>query len=380
MSDNLRPDVKYISSWPSNGLTNQVIIYMNLIYLGLITDRVPIIPRFIPIDMPPNSPELDFGEVFDIPRFQEAVGLPIIHWPQVKVPNSDVVDDVGCWNVQNVMWHTSGLFHGPPASLKLDISYTTPPDWVEYPAELNDPQFPHMLIWPLASLAFSETRSWTPKEPETSRDHKVALPPDEQLFCIDMLYYVGAHEVFEITKDISPVWRFVGQYMHWHPKIELLAAMYTRDAFDIPPGAPIPPYIAVHARRTDFKMWCNGIPESECYVELSAMVKRVEEVKGEILGRKGINVTHVIMTSDEPDAAWWDAVRKLGWYWPDHSKARTEAIYGPWYSTLIDGAIQSGGLGFVGTDRSTYSTLSGRRVRSWADGATRMVRWGKPGM
>ncbi|KAJ7173651.1 hypothetical protein C8R46DRAFT_119249 [Mycena filopes] len=377
--DNLQPDIKYISSWPAGGFTNQVIAYMNMIYLGLVTERIPIIPRLIPINMPPNSTELDFGEVFDIPRLQKAIGLPILEWPQVKVPHSNVVDDLGCWSVLDMVRHRTGQLYLPPDSLKLDISATTPPSWVKYPAELNHPRSPHILIWPLASLAFSEGRSWTPKAPEPSREHKVSLPPDDHLFCVDTLYYVGAHKLFEFTQDLSPVWRFVGQYMHWHPKITRLAEMYTRHAFDLAPRASIPPYIAVHARRTDFNIWCEGVPDSECYIELSAIIKRVEEVKAEILARKGVTIAYVIITSDESDPAWWDAVRKTGWHWPDHSKARTEARYGPWYSTLIDGAILSGGLGFVGTDKSTYSALSSRRVRSWADGVTRRVRFGKPG-
>lgn len=58
---------------------------MNLIYLGLVTERVPIIPRFTPKHIGSDSPDLDFGEVFDIPRLQQAINLPILQWPQVKV-------------------------------------------------------------------------------------------------------------------------------------------------------------------------------------------------------------------------------------------------------------------------------------------------------
>lgn len=46
---------------------------------------------------------------------------------------------------------------------------------------------------------------------------------------------------------------------------------------------------------------------------------------------------------------------------------------------VIDSAIQSNGLGFVGTDRSTFSILSRRRVADWHGGSTRMVLWGKKG-
>ncbi|KAJ7474504.1 hypothetical protein B0H11DRAFT_2035682 [Mycena galericulata] len=119
---------------------------MNLIYLGLITERVPIIPRFAPRHLQPSSSELDFGEIFDIP----------LQWSQVQEPYSQYIDELGCWNVQNTMRHTSGLYH--------DVSYTTPPDL---------------------------------QKPELSPAHRVALPPDEHLLWYDMLCY------------LSLVWRFV---------------------------------------------------------------------------------------------------------------------------------------------------------------------------
>lgn len=99
------------------------------------------------------------------------------------------------------------------------------------------------------------------------------------------------------------------------------------------------------------------------------------------------------MTSDERNVTWWEDVKAQGWYGVDHSK--TAELLGPWcvcsfpstsveslcyfrYPVLIDAAIQSLGVGFVGTDRSTMSMLARRRVESWSDGATRTVKWGKP--
>ncbi len=49
------------------------------------------------------------------------------------------------------------------------------------------------------------------------------------------------------------------------------------------------------------------------------------------------------------------------------------------HPVILDAAIQSLGLGFVGTDRSTFSILSRRRVLDWHDGAARMVLWGSKG-
>ena len=46
------------------------------------------------------------------------------------------------------------------------------------------------------------------------------------------------------------------------------------------------------------------------------------------------------------------------------------------YPVIVDAVVQSAGVGFVGTDRSTFSTLARRRVADWQDGAVRLVKWG----
>lgn len=105
------------------------------------------------------------------------------------------------------------------------------------------------------------------------------------------------------------------------------------------------------------------------------------EVQEELLQRQGLDIpmTRVIITSDEKDPAWWEEVRALGWRTLDHEAAGTAEAFGRWYPVILDAAIQSGAHGFVGTDRSTYSIVSRRRVESWHDGATRMVLWGYKG-
>jgi hypothetical protein len=57
---------------------------MNLLYMGLITERVAIIPQFTPMHLKDGAPYLAFGEVFDVPRLQKALRNPVLEWPQVK--------------------------------------------------------------------------------------------------------------------------------------------------------------------------------------------------------------------------------------------------------------------------------------------------------
>lgn len=114
--ENLRNDTKYITSWISAGwstssfsrsscpyspatLANDIITYANLIYLGTITDRVPVMPMFTPSHIGGDADPIPFGDVFDVPRFIRDSGINIVEWRDVKQPDSDVLEDLGCWNV-----------------------------------------------------------------------------------------------------------------------------------------------------------------------------------------------------------------------------------------------------------------------------------------
>jgi hypothetical protein len=61
---------------------------------------------------------------------------------------------------------------------------------------------------------------------------------------------------------------------------------------------------------------------------MTVIGRRVQEVKDDLRELRGINVEHVIMTSDEDDPAWWADVAAQGWLKVDHS--RTEELYGRW--------------------------------------------------
>ena len=58
--------------------------YANLIYLGQITDRVPVIGLFTPSHIGGDAPPIAFGEVFNVSRFIKDSGIPIIEWDDVR--------------------------------------------------------------------------------------------------------------------------------------------------------------------------------------------------------------------------------------------------------------------------------------------------------
>ncbi|KAJ8588385.1 hypothetical protein M405DRAFT_740358 [Rhizopogon salebrosus TDB-379] len=378
--DNLRNDTKYITSWVSAGWTNDVMTYANLIYLALLTGRVPIIAKFIPSHVDSRTAPFAFGEVFDIPRLSQAIGSPVLEWHEVKDSESEVLDDLGCWDLWESVQTND---HNPRVShslgmLNLDISWTRTPDWVKLTAPgVGDN---HASFWSLATLGFPETRERNlDRMNYPSPQHQVSLPPDDQLLCFDYLYYIGAQNPFEWVRDYSPAWRFVGQHMHWNASLEKLADEHARRAMSVPAGEATPPYISIHMRHGDFRKDCNDLPLDQCFASLPVIARRVAEVQEDLRTQKGIEVTQVIMTSDERDPEWWAGVKELGWTYVDYASERTEQVYGNWYPVFIDAVIQSNGAGFVGTHGSTMTTVALRRVESWHNGPTRVVRWGWPG-
>ncbi|KAI0785042.1 hypothetical protein C8Q75DRAFT_723287 [Abortiporus biennis] len=386
--DNLRNDTKYVTSFISAGWNNDVMTYMNLLYMGKITDRVPIVATFTPSHILQDgvAPPIAFGEVFDVPRFIQDSGIPMVEWDDVKDPDSPVVDDLGCWNIwQAVQYNEPSPRPGAlPDWIGLDISWTKAPDWVKL-----IPNYEHdkcSTFYTMARLAYADDRDNSLGTPTESPIHHATLDPDEQLLCYDFLFYActlaGTNE-WEM--DYAPQWRFVGRHLHWTSRIESIAASYVKRVFGLPADeGAVPPYITIHVRHGDFGNWCwEAEDPRDCFAPLSVIARRVQEVQDEIRRKKGIVIpmNRVIVTSDEKDENWWNAVSLLGWARMDHSALQTVENYGLWYvfPVVLDAAIQSNGLGFVGTDRSTFSVLSKRRVQDWHNGATRMVKWGKKG-
>ncbi|KZT35608.1 hypothetical protein SISSUDRAFT_1051183 [Sistotremastrum suecicum HHB10207 ss-3] len=440
--DLLLPHHGYVTSFPNSGWTNDVMATGYLLLLALLTRRTPILPPYSPSHLPLEAGLIPFGEVFDVERLSEGMGIPILEWHDIKnlstPSNTDPKtkgyyggekEEVGCWTLWPTQslsgsegkWHR-GKWADP---MSLDISWTPVPfgrpaqpdrvdglDWnLHAIADLGYPNGRREGIekgkeWRTLLLDILSRKPGGDKLSETIPD-KIPIPnskgnqldPDDQLFCVDYLYYVSSraddnHD--EWWRESGMVWHTVGRHMHWTPRLRSMASEYISHILDIPfvEGGPIPPYIAVHVRRSDFRNICGSTPLEECMAPLSAYATRVKEVRDE-LARKGFEDTSeeylkVIVLSDEPlrtppndpsypagsSEKWWGDVKNLGWFHVDHDTWKTEEKYGMWYTVFLDAAIQSYGIGFVGTAGSTMSSIALRRTEEWSGGAGRTVRWG----
>ncbi|KAG1840894.1 hypothetical protein C8R48DRAFT_751280 [Suillus tomentosus] len=223
--------------------------------------------EFLSNHIDPSAPSFVSGEVFDVPRLSQAIGIHLLQWHEVKDPEGQFLDDLGCWTV----WETHPSLVIQRVAIT-DVSWTRTPAWVRLtsPSTLHN----HASFWSLASLGLELSLTNRP-----SPQHQVSLPLDDHVLCFDFFYYVGAHHTWEWESDYSPAWRFI-------------ADAHSRRAM----SEPTPPYISVHIRHGDFSQQC----------------KEVSEAQEELRTRKGIDATHLIMTSDERDPEWWSDVGALG--------------------------------------------------------------------
>nr|GAT55609.1 predicted protein [Mycena chlorophos] len=375
--DALLPNERYITSWGSSaGWSNDVISFIHLIYLGQETNRIAVLPYHTSTHLPWEAQgQLSFGEAFDVPRLAKALGRPVLEWNDIKLWNGTQVtwDAIGCWDLWSKLSEDKAPreSYGVTHRLGLDIAYTPAPDYV------RASDF-HVGFSALTTLAWPDSRAvaladTTEAKPSLGSHH--TSPPDEQLLCFDFLYYVGSFHSFEIGLQYSPAWNTVGRHMHWNPSLDRLVDLFLQALFGLADGTTIPPFISIHARHTDFAAYCSPEPGQPCFTSLDAYTQEVERLQKRIFERKGIEVKHVVVTSDETDPSWWAGVKAAGWFVPDHDGLGTADYLGVWYPVLIDAVIQSRGQGFIGTEGSTMSILAARRVEDWQDGEASLLRF-----
>jgi hypothetical protein len=128
----------------------------NLIYLALLTHRIPILPPFAPVHVGPSAGLISFGEIFDIPYLSGALHTPILEWHEVK----DIVPEHGAQTEALGCWSLFATIEGEPkhslaaaAPAKVDVSFTPVPRsaWLGHDS--------HAKFWPLVRPAYPVMRA-----------------------------------------------------------------------------------------------------------------------------------------------------------------------------------------------------------------------------
>ena len=143
---------------------------------------------------------------------------------------------------------------------------------------------------------------------------------------------ICSHE-FPLDKTASSDWGQLPatsfQYLRKRTHSPCESYVYVIDSFST--HAKFFKYIAIHARRAnDFTVYCNGVPKEDCFPSTATYQRRIREIQEETQERLGVVPHHVVMLSDEEDPAWWDSIRELGWFAPNHVADDTINKYGRW--------------------------------------------------
>ncbi|KAG8976026.1 hypothetical protein FRC05_004657 [Tulasnella sp. 425] len=362
--ENLRDDVKYITAWNFAGMTNEFMVYINLIFLAYMSHRIPILPPFIPSasHIGHGVPVIQFSDVYDLPRLRDALNWPLLEWSDIKKAKyNDAFDSrasdmegvdkevLGCWGAQQAFdKNNRPTPASTPGFLNLEIIYTPVPFFAKL-----QPKYPpdtHVSFSGLASILQPAGRAEALAAP-SAKNHTSFIPrlkdqfhpPDEQLACFDNLYFVGSKDTFEWEERHAPAWNLVGTEARFNPKLDDLASSYLKKVFG---RDEIPLYIAVHIRRTDFKNWCRGAAIQDCFAPLSTYGEKVKEVQEELRQEYGPaslrgTVKEVLVSSDEDDPEFWKDVRELGWNYVDHDAMGTVQNHGLCEEMVGDDTMKS---------------------------------------
>ncbi|KAG8978869.1 hypothetical protein FRB90_008284, partial [Tulasnella sp. 427] len=229
--DNLKPGVKYVTTWAGGGLTNE-----------FITWRVPVTPPLLPDEeyLGRGGSSLDASDIYDIPRLAKTLNIPILEWSQLKraryyksvavadrEPHED--DEVlGCWSAHQepseapVSANRKTKTIAPAEYYRTDIQYTA--SSLNMPAPGNVSTVNPQLTRLVHLLSPSGRASALSISPSTwAEDLLDPVPkPDEQLACFDDLYLTDAAGTEEWEKDVGPTWDLVGTNMHFTRRMDVL--------------------------------------------------------------------------------------------------------------------------------------------------------------
>ncbi|KAF6758039.1 hypothetical protein DFP72DRAFT_808302 [Ephemerocybe angulata] len=386
-SENLLDGSRYITSFPVAGYTNKFIAYMHLIYLGILSNRIPIIPPILPPGwVPIDAGIILFGDIYNLTTLRDRIRHPVLEWSDVKaIPSTadvqvdftptDPVEQLGCWSVRPRSADDPTWVRGAENVLKIDLSFTRVPSFSYF--NQSDENEIFVTFPALASLVYAKHPHPSFHQGPLMRASRLGseLRPEEQLACFDFLYYASSGvQRYEFENRWSPAWNTVGTHLHFTQPLVDLTDGYLRRAMNIGEAEDLPPMITIHLRRNDFKDLCPEGKAPPCFIPLSKYQRAVTEIQEKLLETQGISVSRVLVTSDEKDLSFWEEISSFGWSFFNHTAERTVERFSKWHPLLIDKVALSQGIGFIGTNPSTFSILNAFRVEDWNNGVTKMLR------
>ncbi|KAM0749751.1 hypothetical protein T439DRAFT_326630 [Meredithblackwellia eburnea MCA 4105] len=363
----------YVSSFPYGGLTNQLVEIFKLVHLGQRLDRAAIIPDLRGAHS--EGDDVPLGKFFDVPAFSYYSNVSVVDWRNVKLMDSQETEEeqLSCWGWRN---------ERPLERLGIQTDFYPPPGQLSVPSSVET-----SMTFPAIEVLVSQNqKDWLE---ETAVRYYGSLDnappyPDQQLLCFENLYYVPSTHFVEGEVDKTatleefssedPIWTQVGRHLRFLPSVNRLADELITSLL----GSTRRNFIGVHIRQGDAVE--VGRATSSVITVYSNAEKVVQDelvlrkrASWLSLGKVSRKKLPVLFVTDSDDQQFLKRLSKMGWIHVNHRHFATVPRFGGWYPTILDAAVLSRGVGFVGTSQSQFSTLAARRVETWNGGVTRIV-------
>ncbi|SCV68250.1 BQ2448_371 [Microbotryum intermedium] len=382
---NLLKDKHYVTFLPHSGVPNQLLVVWKIVHLAQLLDRVAILAGS-------NPP---FSEFYDLDRFVQSTNIAILEWAEIKLPHHSggLKEKLSCWGQEARNRDIAGY--------DIDVTYWPAPKDLFMTTRAGQ-------VLNFAALQVLATRNhseWLDQIAQESWGGVDEPPfrPDNQVFCIDDMYSVypvhfmdsklDAVQTIESLTSHDPVWDMVGKHFHFNNDVDIITYQLLQSTFEAKLGTEFdtpPPFIGVHVRRKDL-VTGGGLNK----ITIQRYVEAVKEVRQDLENhtrwsnavREGGLGLAVLFTTDSNEKGGLGSTEAPGMvegrprqvpdradescFDPDswHAVER----FGGWYCSILDSSILSRGVGFVGTEGSTFSYLTARRVETWSGGVTRFV-------
>jgi hypothetical protein len=228
-----------------------------MIYLGTLTDRVPIIPPFAPdhhicqsfailsknnflngLLSASSAGIIPFGDIFDLEHLRDVLRSPILEWRDVKtLPHhnpysTSEIEELGCWssrhrNATEPIRAANVVHH-----LGLDVAYTRVP--LETRLKPHDSEDNHVVFSQLAATIYPVRPLVSPQSLPRFAPSPLghSSSPDDKLACFDFLYYATSGvDVYEWRFSWSPAWQSIGRHLKFTQPMLDLGQEYLRRVF-----------------------------------------------------------------------------------------------------------------------------------------------------
>ncbi|KAI4517033.1 hypothetical protein K525DRAFT_261224 [Schizophyllum commune Loenen D] len=232
--DKLRADVKYLVQWGGPvGFSNQIISQFHILYLALLSERVPIIPPFIANGhVGFDEPLLSFSDVFDLDHLRAQLRAPVLEWSDVQASDG-ASDTLGCWALAN--WHEA-------AQTPMDFSHALGVDVVYTPVP-HDPRSEYMYATVTVAELVHPGSALSQVYRSTSEAQQASLPPDDHIACFDFTYFVSSTADLNLDHSAGsywPAWWMAGRHVRFTRTVRERAQVQLRRAFALSSGDAVP--------------------------------------------------------------------------------------------------------------------------------------------